>query len=75
MGNTNCIASGGCPHRADVTIANNTKYDLRLDTSIPCGRECQHTGWQITDIRATLADPPPPSIPPNMLMNSPSGID
>ena len=44
MGNTNCIAGGGCPHRADITIANNTKYDLCLDKSVPCGRECEHSG-------------------------------
>ena len=59
MGNTNCRASGGCPHRADVTIANNTKYDLHLDTSIPCGRECQHTGWQITDGKIVEEFEPP----------------
>ena len=44
MGNTNCIADGGCPHRADITIVNNTKYDLTLDDDIPCGRECNHKG-------------------------------
>ena len=44
MGNTNCVASGGCPHRADIQVVNNTKYDLELDTSVPCQRECNHSG-------------------------------
>ena len=59
MGNTNCIADGGCPHRADIVIANNTKYDLYLDESEQCGRECQCTGWQVTDGKIVAENEPP----------------
>jgi hypothetical protein len=31
MGNTNCVADGGCPHRADIVIANNSKYEPNVD--------------------------------------------
>ena len=45
MGNTNCIADGECPQRADIVIANNTKYELALDRNESCGREsCEHKG-------------------------------
>ena len=44
MGNTNCIADGGCPQRADIVIVNNTKYELDLDINESCGRECEHKG-------------------------------
>ena len=44
MGNKNCVAEGGCPQRADVVIANNTKYELDLDLTESCGRECDHKG-------------------------------
>ena len=53
MGNANCIADGGCPHRADITIVNNTKYDLYLDDAIPCGRECGHKGNFIRNFKRT----------------------
>ena len=46
MGNTNCVADGGCPQRADIVIANNTKYELNLDIEESCGRECDHKGKQ-----------------------------
>lgn len=59
MGNTNCVADGGCPHRADIIIANNTKYDLHLDTSNSCGRECNHSGWIITDGKIVAGCEPP----------------
>jgi hypothetical protein len=44
MGN-NCVAEGACPHRADVVIANHTKYELNLDLDECCGRECDHKGY------------------------------
>ena len=44
MGNTHCVADGGCPQRADITIANNTEFNLYLDPSKACGRECHHRG-------------------------------
>ena len=49
MGNINCIASGGAPHRADITITNNTKYELILNIEENCGRDCDHKGWQILE--------------------------
>jgi len=59
MGNTNCVASGGCPHRADILVVNNTKYDLELDTSVPCQRECNHSGWQVQDGKIVEGCEPP----------------
>ena len=38
------LPEGGCPQRADVVIANNTKYELDLDLTESCGRECDHKG-------------------------------
>ena len=38
------LPEGGCPQRADVVIANNTKYELDLDLNESCGRECDHKG-------------------------------
>ena len=38
------LTEGGCPQRADVVIANNTKYELDLDLNESCGRECDHKG-------------------------------
>ena len=38
------LTKGGCPQRADVVIANNTKYELDLDLNESCGRECDHKG-------------------------------
>ena len=45
MGNS-CVAGGwlAYPHRADVVIANHTKYELILDLDESCGRECNHKG-------------------------------
>ena len=62
MGNTNCVASGGCPHRADIQVVNNTKYDLELDTEVDCQRECKHTGWQVQDGKIVEGAEPPPII-------------
>ena len=62
MGNTNCIAEGGCPHRADITIVNNTKYPLKLDSSTKCGRECDHAGFQVLDGKIVQGFEPPSSI-------------
>ena len=41
MGN-NCVAEGGCSHRIDIVVCNNTKYGLSLDQDQQCGRDCQH---------------------------------
>ena len=62
MGNTNCIASGGAPHRADITITNNTKYELILNVEENCGRECDHNGWQILEGKIIEGHEPPKKI-------------
>merc|ERR1712029_1267362 len=59
MGNTHCVADGGCPQRADITIANNTEFNLYLDPSKACGRECHHRGWQITEGKIVQGFEPP----------------
>lgn len=59
MGNTNCVAGGGCPHRADIQVVNNTAYDLELDTSVGCQRDCTHTGWQVQDGKIVEGCEPP----------------
>lgn len=59
MGNTNCIAGGGTPHRADITIINNSPIDLHLDKSRSCGRSCNHGGWIITDGKIVEGHLPP----------------
>ena len=62
MGNTNCVAGGGCPHRADIQVVNQTKYDLALDGEVGCQRECAHTGWQVQDGKIVEGCEPPPLI-------------
>ena len=64
MGNTNCVANGGTPFRADITIANNTKYELTLATEEICGRECAHGGWQISQGKIVETQDPPIFIKP-----------
>ena len=59
MGNTNCVANGGTPFRVDITIANNTKYELTLATEEICGRECAHGGWQISQGKIVETQEPP----------------
>ena len=59
MGNTHCVADGGCPQRADITIANNTEFNLYLDPSKACGRECHHRGMMYLSLESQtrLIDP------------------
>ena len=64
MGNTNCVADGGEPHRANITIVNNTKYELSLDGEESCERECDHKGWKILDGKIVEGFVPPPIIKP-----------
>ena len=64
MGNTNCVANGGTPFRADITIANNTKYELTLASEEICGRECAHGGWQILQGKIVESQEPPIFIKP-----------
>jgi hypothetical protein len=63
MGN-NCVAGGGTPQRANITLANNTKYELSLDTSKVCGRECGHHGWQVLEGKVVEGLAPPATIQP-----------
>ena len=63
MGN-NCVASGGTPHRADISLHNNTSIQLFLDTEVACGRECGHRGWVVTDGKIVEGRQPPEIIQP-----------
>ena len=63
MGN-NCVAGGGCPHRIDIVITNNTKYELRRDQDKHCGRECHHKGFLITEGKIVEGSEPPDVILP-----------
>lgn len=58
MGN-NCVAGGECPHRADILITNNTKFELELDQDQTCGRECEHKGFQVLDGKIVEGQEPP----------------
>ena len=66
MGNVNCIAAGGVldSFKADITITNNTKHELTLDTEERCGRDCDHKGWKILDGKIIAGAEPPRLIPP-----------
>ena len=64
MGNTNCVADGGCPHRADILITNNTKHEIKLDLENGCGRDCDHKGWQVLDGKIIEGHEPPKVILP-----------
>ncbi|KAI8895066.1 hypothetical protein BC833DRAFT_567798 [Globomyces pollinis-pini] len=58
MGN-NCVAGGGTPHRHDIQIINNTNIHWKLDTSIGCGRDCKHEGFNnvhVSDVSDTVSD-------------------
>jgi hypothetical protein len=73
MGNTNCVSCGGCPlychkavddtpHRADIVIANDSKYELQLDTSVKYGRDvCNHGhgGWTVLNGNIVDGHEPP----------------
>ena len=64
MGNTNCVAGGGTPHRADIVIANNIKYELELNEDEYCGRYCKHRGFKVTDGKIVEGHLPPKKIAP-----------
>jgi len=63
MGN-NCVAGGGAPTRADITVVNNTKYELTLNPDEKCGRECDCFGWQVTAGKIVEGHEPPATIQP-----------
>ena len=63
----NCIAADGGlldSFRANITITNNTKHELTLDTKERCGRKCNHGGWQISEGKIIIGAEPPRIIPP-----------
>ena len=63
MGNTNCVATGGTPHRCDIVIANNTDFPLDLDLSQGCGgEECNHRGFQVNAGKIVHGFEPPSKI-------------
>eukprot|EP00092_Neocalanus_flemingeri_P002007 GFUD01002140.1.p1 GENE.GFUD01002140.1~~GFUD01002140.1.p1 ORF type:complete len:181 (-),score=31.51 GFUD01002140.1:44-586(-) len=62
MGNA-CVAAGGTPHRADITVVNDTNFPLQLDQSVGCNRECQCKGWQVTEGKIVEGCQPPDEIP------------
>jgi len=59
-----CLADGGTPNRADISIVNNTAYELTLNTEENCGHECNHEGWKILDGKILKGIEPPKIIPP-----------
>merc|ERR1712062_119538 len=59
-----CLADGGTPNRADISIVNNTAYELALNTEENCGHECNHEGWKILDGKIVKGNEPPEIIPP-----------
>ena len=63
MGNA-CVAGGGCPHKIDVVITNNTKYKLDLDQKQDCGRECKCKGFLVTSGKIVEGFEPPQIIKP-----------
>ena len=76
MGNANCIADGGTPHRSDITICNQTDIDLSLDMNKTCQRECNHRGFAIKDGKIVLGCEPPLQLPANSISQfSVSGRD
>lgn len=58
MGNA-CVAGGGCPHKIDIVIINNTKYKLELDQEQKCGRECQCSGYIVNEGKIVEGSEPP----------------
>ena len=62
MGNTNCVAGGGCPHRSDIAICNQTDIELQLDANKSCQRECEHKGFIVTNGKIVEGCEPPSKI-------------
>ena len=53
-----CVGGGDCPQRTDLSIDNNTKYELTLDATVPCQRECNHKGeFQQHFVKLSLIEP------------------
>ena len=65
MGNTNCVADGGTPHRSDILICNQTDLDLHLDKRQSCQRECDHKGYGVTNGKIVKGCEPPNIIKAN----------
>ena len=62
MGNVNCVADGGTPHRSDITICNQTDIDLHLSNDQTCQRECDHKGFIVTAGKIVEGCEPPDKI-------------
>ena len=67
MGNTNCVADGGTPHRSDITIGNQTNFDLYLDNDKLCNRDCNHKGFVVTNGKIVEGSEPPEIISSNSI--------
>ena len=67
MGNTNCVADGGTPHRSDITVCNQTDIDLHLDKDKSCKRECDHKGFIVTNGKIVEGCEPPDTISANSI--------
>jgi len=64
MGNELCVASGGCPHKVDILLVNDTEIPLALDVDQDCQRDCQCKGWQIKSGKIVEGQEPPGELPP-----------
>ena len=62
MGNSVCIADGGCPHRADIFINNNTEIPLHLNKTVTCEKDCDHKGFKIPEGKIIEGCEPPETI-------------
>ena len=67
MGNTNCVADGGTPHRSDIIICNQTDIELHLDRAKSCQRECKHEGFIVTNGKVVEGSEPPDRIKANSM--------
>ena len=67
MGNVNCVADGGTPHRCDIKICNQTDIDLYLSNDTSCQRECEHKGFIVTAGKIVGGCEPPAKISSNSI--------
>ena len=67
MGNTNCVADGGAPHRSDIAICNQTDIDLYLNKDQSCQRECDHKGFVVANGKIVEGCEPPDKISANSI--------
>jgi hypothetical protein len=66
MGNTNCVADGGTPHKMTITLSNATPYIFVLDKSARCCSKCnEHCGFSAESGKFVNGHVPPIEIKPN----------